>query len=459
MSWNQHITDGISAVRAFDYASAEQSFKQALQYAKTHFSRVDERLSLTLSLLGHTYFRTEDFKRAELLLEQSLRLQVESESFIEPCLLMDMFSLGEIKRCTGKRLEACRLYDQTINRLRDNGTGTLAARQARGHFAQRLETFVSELSDEERGLIGQVDEPQETKEQTPEEVEENAARDDTAYGAALHSVDNVEPHTETVDAQPESGSSTDSAMFELWHQQLNNGLSGLHDVDEEEESWVSAYLHLESALRLAHKLFPSSDERLIRTLKALADASAKLHLWEQAEALYREAIACAKRADDNTSVDALRLHLALFYVDFDQLHQAKRILESVKMTSSTGQSPYSEGLISRVEKACRLVAVYDTVQSLVRQAQSAEEQKDLEKAAKLTNNALTTLRQGFSPSHPETARVLRYRSQLLRDMGNLEQSDELASRAERIERANEGNTDQWSKRTEDLPKPDLGVPV
>jgi tetratricopeptide (TPR) repeat protein len=455
MSWNKHITDGISAVRAFDYASAEQSFKQALQYAKTHFSRVDERLALTLSLLGHTYFRTQDFKRAELLLEQSLRLQVTSENIIEPCLLMDMSALGEIKSCLGKRLEACHLYEQTIERLRDNTNGTLAVRQARGHFSQQLETFVSELSDAERRQYQQVDEAEETV----EEAEENAAADDTAYGAALHSVDNVEPHTETLDAQPETGSSTDGAMFDLWHQQLNNGLSGLHDVDEEEESWVSAYLNLESALRLAHKLFPSSDERLIRTLKALADASAKLHLWEQAEALYREAIACAKRADDNISVDALRLHLALFYVDFDQLHQAKRILESVKMTSSTGESPYSEGLISRVEKACRLVAVYDSVQNLVRQAQTAEEQKDLDKAAKLTNNALTTLRQGFSPSHPETARVLRYRSQLLRVMGNIEQSDELASRAERIERANEGNTDQWTKRTEDLPKPDLGVPV
>jgi tetratricopeptide (TPR) repeat protein len=474
MSWDEHISHGISAVQLSDYAAAEQSFKHALQIAKHDFSRSDERLALTLSLLGHTYFRNEDFRRAELLLEQSLRLHVQAEDLNEPCVLMDTFSLGEIKASSGQRLEACRIYDQIIMRLKmAASSGFPVVEGAADRFETQLSSYYQQLTEEERNqflepapvettdeggdddsaeeehLQAQLDEA--VQEQLCEEVEEQG----TEYGGTPPQDARLVPGN-TLTA---SGTHT---IEGLWDTQLKKGLATLTLDDDEKEAWVSGYLNLESALRLANRMFEPADPRRITNMKALADASARLKLYEQAEALYRDAIANAKSAvdPDPTQVTVLRLYLGLFYAEFDQLKQAKKILENTKMPENMSQVSDGEALARRVEKVNRLIGVHDTVQNLMRQAQTLEEQGDVDKAAKLTNTALNAMKQGFAANHPEVARVLRYRSQLLKALGQDAQADETAQRAERIEKANEAMFAAWTKITEDLPKPDSqGVTV
>jgi tetratricopeptide (TPR) repeat protein len=470
MSWDQHILDATTTVQKSDYAATEQSLKLALQLAKENFDRSDSRLALTLSFLGHVYFACGEFDRAEMLLEQSLRLAQQQRFLNYRCVHvhvhMDMFCLAHIKAGSRKHLELCRLLESALAVLEASGgagagSGAEAVDDrsahdfAINHFGTQLQQCSALLSDEERRQL-ELEASMDADDSADDNSEEDTETAGTAYSA-----ESVAPDEEALAATRIDKIEIDSGqMSRLWEQLLQKGLGGLSAEEEERESWVTGYLNIESALRLANQLFQPGDERLTSSIKALADASAKLKMFEQAEALYRESIACAKRAPDcDLNVTALRLTLGLFYADFDQLRQAKKILEGAQVSTNLQDSPHGSGLVSRVANACRLIGVYDSVQNLVRQAQTAAEQKDLEKATKLTNTALTTLRQGFAPNHPEAARVLRYRAELLLQLEQHEQAAELKQRAERIEKAQQGIVDEWTKITEDLPKPDLTVSV
>jgi hypothetical protein len=469
MSWDEYISDGISAVKNSDHAGAEQAFKQALKFAKHNFARHDSRLALPLSLIGHMYFHNQDFQRAEMLLEQSLRLHSESDTLNETCVLMDLFSLGEIKVARGKRVEACRLYQQTLERLQAAAEYDEAEvlRQGTQQFEELFQKNLALLSYTERLELMQPElihsilaaanaselEPEEEEPPSPDEPAASAeqiSEDDTEYG-------DTPPVSSITMSEDELSTTGSRSIREVWKNQLHTGLSALLSADDEQESYVTAYLNIESALRLAQQMFAPGDKRLTSTIKALADASAKLRMFELAESLYREAIALAKRSldGDELAVAALRLSLALFYAEFDQLRQAKKMLDEVKVPPNLSESEYGKGLLPRIEKVCVQIGIYNSVQGLLRQAQSAEESQDREKAAKLANNALSTLRQGFTPDHPEHARVLRYRSRILLELGQTKQSEELSQRADRIEHAYEASRNQWDKVTEELPRPDL----
>jgi hypothetical protein len=456
MSWDEYISQGISAIQRSDRAAAELAFKRALKHAKQNFKRTDSRLALTLSLLGHMYFHNVDFRQAELLLEQSLRLHSEADTLNEQCVLMDVFSLGEIKLALGKRVEACRLYESMIARLSQtepaDDSGVLA--QAVQEFQHLLAHNKALLSYTERlelvqpELIQSILEAAEASSET-EQRHDDAADDEHSAPEQPESVREREPEN----AVTTSGTHT---ISEVWKLQLTKGLTALKQDDDEKESWVAAYLNLESALRLARRMFAPGDPRLRQTLTALANASARLMMFEQAETLHREAIACAKQGqqDSASQVDMLRLGLGVFYAEFDHFAQAKKIFDQAKVPDDLGATEEGKELQQRIEKATERIAKYYACQNLLRQAQAAEEEQQFEKASKLLNTALSTLRQGFPPHHPEHARLLRYRSTLLRLLGQTEQSDESVQRAERIERANDTASSDWLKITQELPKPD-----
>lgn len=459
MSWDRYISEGIASVQRSDHAAAEASFKQALRFAKQNFKRTDNRLALTLSLLGHMYFHNVDFRQAELLLEQSLRLHSESETLNEPCVLMDVFSLGEIKLALGKRVDACRLYEKTIARLKaaEDGEQSDVLLQAARQLQQLLDRNMALLSYTERLELVQPELIQSILNAAAEQTQDaqtasGGAEENEALGPETRSLTDAEKLSE--DALSMTGT---RSISEVWSMQLNTGLSALSKEDDERESWVAAYLNLESALRLARRMFDAGDARLTQSLKALADASSKLMMYEQAEFLYRDAIAASKQESGSvaTKVEALRLSLAVFYAESDRFAQAKKILDATKVPDDLQLTPEGRVLLQRIEKANERIAIYHNSQNLLRQAQDAEEKQELQKAAKLANTALSTLRQAFAPDHPEHARLLRYRSSLLRSLGEVEQSDELVKRAERIERANNTVSGEWEKITQELPKPDF----
>src|SRR6185437_5581139 len=238
MSWDEHISHGISAVQLSDYATAEQAFKHALHIAKHDFNRSDERLALTLSLLGHTYFRNEDFRRAELLLEQSLRLHVQAEELNDPCVLMDTFSLGEIKASTGQRLEACRLYNKIISRLKNAADcGYPLPEGAEHHFETQLDNYLNQLTAQEKEQFLEpeappVDEEADDDESTVEEhlqeqldeaVQEQLCDEADEDGTECSG---IPPHESALSCEALTTSGTHT-IEGLWDAQLKKGVASL----------------------------------------------------------------------------------------------------------------------------------------------------------------------------------------------------------------------------------------
>lgn len=461
MAWHEHIRNGISAAQQSDMAGAEKSLKLALHEAKEKFGRTDSRLALTLSLLGHTYFHCLDFPRAERLLEQSVRLHSQSPDFNDACFLMDSFSLGTIKIAHGQRLEACRLYGEVLARLtRDGDCKQEVVQRAVEQFQSLLNEHVPQLNDDERRiLMGKPDE----EEHAPSAAEPDTEYDTTSEPAplpppTLAPADAPLPGIVSAAAQATNDPSISGSYSaaDIWEHQLNKGLSGLKVEEDEKETLVAAYLNLESALRLARKLFQPGEPQLISTINALAESAAKLRMQEVSEALFREAIMMARQhaRPDQVDVSTLRIGLALLYADFERFKQVRKIFEEENVSAGDLVARFGETLAPRIEVVREQIKTFEAVQSLLRQAQTAEEAGDLERAAKFTNTALSQLRQAFPPQHPEQARVLRYRARLLEALGNTEQCSELSRRAERIEKANEALNEGWTKLTDDLPRPE-----
>lgn len=65
-SWYAHHHDGWLAIRAGDYAQAQQHLTEALRYAE-HFDSVDRRLSETFDDLGLVYYQLgKDFEAEQM---------------------------------------------------------------------------------------------------------------------------------------------------------------------------------------------------------------------------------------------------------------------------------------------------------------------------------------------------------------------------------------------------------
>lgn len=427
MSWNQYIQDGTAAVRRGEDTIAEKALKKALHYAKEHFSRTDSRLALTLSLLGHVYFRRGDFGKAEKLLQQSLRLHSEAELLNDPCLLMDLFCLAAIKKAGGVPAEARRLYEETATKIRDG-------KPFEG-------SVVAQAVDEFMRMADSLPEP--------------AASAPATTRGGVNKAAPAGPPPEATAREPlplpamelrEDGNAGD-----IWQKQFQTGLARMKVDDAEYDELVTAYLNFESAYRLAIGMFADDDMRLIATIKGLADASTKLRLFDQAESLYRQAIRQAKtnRANAAAAGNSIRLALGFMYIEAGMFRLAKSIFDE----EGTDNLPVeAEPLRKRVQEALAVLKIYDQAQNLLSQAEIAEKTDELERAAKLANNALSALKQAFPPQHIENAKVLRYRGDLLQRLGNSSQADELFQRAERIEKSGLAQQDEWLRRTADLPR-------
>lgn len=470
MSWDEYIEESIGAVRNGDFLGTEDSLKLALQYAKQNYPRGDNRLALVLSLLAHTYFFNCDFGRATLLFEQSLKLHIESRLPNNPCLVMDLFCLGEIKKSRGKHVEACRLFTDVLDQLKATKTKT-------GEMVKAMEWFQAMLA-EQRGKLTEgerraLDQPlmaaMQTAIETALSITGGGTRQIEDAAASVGEHGSAGPnHSESVmvldepEQAPQAPSVAPSpeALAQVWEMQLTNGLNGLQADDDERETLVSGYLNLESALRLARGIFGRKDERFIGTVKAIADASAKLRMFNQAEALYREAIVMAKSNDTGAepTVSTLRLNLALLYCDFDLFKASKAILDEEGLTAPSGDA--GKALAKRIATAREQIRIFEAATELINQAQDAEKAGDCEKAAKLANNAMSQMKQGFPPNHGELAGMLRYRARVLKLLQRDEQAVELMERAERIERAQDTMAAEWLKVTDDLPRAEVaGVAV
>lgn len=453
MSWDKYICDGISAVSSADYAKAESALKKALHYAKENYPREDGRLAVTLSLLGHMYFQNQDFVRAEMLLEQSLRLhnQDSTGNFNEPCVLMDLFSLGEIKKATGKRAEAVKLYDQTLRRMRDSGQHSRAVvQQATERFEQLLKNTKAQLNPAELEVL----ESQPPPVYPPPSVETPTPVD------CMPVVWPPQPQQTAAEAQQAQEQAT-ARMQEVWQQQLQTGLTALSHEDDERETIVTGYLNCESAYRLSQALFSAADLRHIATTKGLADASAKLRLFEQAEALYKQAYDAMKKTGDASAVassHAVHVALGLLYVDWSRFTDAKEILASEEIPPEMKSQPAFANFCKRFAKAKQTIQVWETVTDLKKQAHDAESSDDIDKASRLVNHATSILKQSFPPNHPENAQLLQYRSELLRKLGHDEQAQDIEQRVIRINKANELAAANWARIAEELPAVDEKQP-
>lgn len=441
MSWKQYIQDGTTAVWQGDFASAEKLLKLALQFAKEHFSQRDSRTALTLSLLGHVYFRTGDYARAEKLLEPALKMHTDSKFLNDPCVLMDLYCLAQIKSAAGKNDEACRLLDDTMDKL-----------QSAHAFQPQIVAYgiggLMQLASEIRNATtssAPAPEPKPTPASAPEP--EPAPAPPAAPAAP-------EPLP-----LPQMELKQTANPGDIWQQQFQTGLASMKTDDAEYDELITAYLNFESAYRLATDLFPADDMRLIATIKGLADASTKLRLFDQAENLYRQAIGQAKSSKANAAAagNSIRLALGFMYVEAGRFSFAKSIFDEENIDDLPREA---EPLRKRVEHAVEILRIYDQAQNLISQAEVAEQMEDFDKAAKLANTAVSQLKQAFPPQHIEHARVLRYRSSLLRKIGNDDQATELEKRAERIEKSNRAQEDEWVRRTAELPRIDSNpVPV
>lgn len=425
MSWKQYIQDGTAAVWQGDFASAEKVLKLALQYAKEHFSQRDSRTALTLSLLGHAYFRTGDYARAEKLLEPALKMHTDSKFLNDPCVLMDLYCLAQIKSAGGKNDEACRLLDDTMDKL-----------QSAHAYQPQIVAY---------GIGGLM--------QLASDIRNATARSAPAPEPAPAP---AEPEPLPL---PQMELKQTANPGDIWQQQFQTGLASMKTDDAEYDELITAYLNFESAYRLATDLFPADDMRLIATIKGLADASTKLRLFDQAENLYRQAIGQAKSSKANAAAagNSIRLALGFMYVEAGRFSFAKSIFDEENIDDLPREA---EPLRKRVEHAVEILRIYDQAQNLMSQAEVAEQMEDFDKAAKLANTAVSQLKQAFPPQHIEHARVLRYRSSLLRKIGNDDQAGELEKRADRIEKSNRAQDEEWARRTAELPRVDSNpVPV
>jgi tetratricopeptide (TPR) repeat protein len=330
MTWNQYIEEGTTAVRRGDHAAAEKSLKAALAFAKEKFSRSDSRLALTLSLLGHVYFKIGDFGRSEKLLEQSLKLHAASDHLNDPCLLMDLFTLAEIKQAGGKNSEACRLYDETLERLQ-------CQNPQQAEIIQQATSLFRKMADEIRPATT-ASEPaaQPESEPTSAPVPAEAPREKGALPLPKMQL-------------REAGSAG-----EIWQQQFQTGLASMKMDDAECDELITAYLNFESAFRLANGMFAKDDMRLIATAKGLADASTKLRLFDQAEALYHDAIARTRANTANAAAagNSIRLALGLMYVEANNFKQARTIFDE---ESIEGLPREAQHLRKRLEDASRVL--------------------------------------------------------------------------------------------------------
>lgn len=410
VSWNQHIEDGTVAVKRADYMAAEKSLLAALQLAKAN-GKSDSRLALTLSLLGHVYFHMGDFPKAEKLLEQSLRLHSESTSVNDPCWFMDLFSLAEIKQAVGKDAEACKLYDDTLAKLQKAQLKeTSKAKQAADVFKELSERASMRVSKEHR-------KPALPPPALEKRTGENGKLDD------------------------------------VWQQQFQTGVQSMKTEEPECDELITAYLNLESAYRLSVSLFPQDDMRVIATIKALADASTKLQIFDQAERLYRRAIENSKNNPNFVAAaGSLNLALALMHIEAGQFAQAQVIFSEHNFDNLPAEA---EPLKKRISEAKKLIQVFNSTVEILTQAQSAEETGDLERASKLANNALLQLKQGFPPNHLTNVRVLRYRASVLERQGHPEMATELEERADRIMRADQAKRAEWARLAEELPRVEM----
>jgi tetratricopeptide (TPR) repeat protein len=416
MSWTGKIQQSSKEAWRGAFVATERSLKEALQYAKENFPRTDSRLAITLSLLGHTFFVKNDFERAEQLLEQARRLHRTEDASVNPCLTMDLFCLIELKCAFGKYSEAAQLCDEIRKHVSTLQTPVAAT-------SREVATILSTLAD----TISSA---------------ESAALDEMVESLPLPTYEEAE------------GGSFD----EVWQHQFQTGLASMRTDEAETDELITAYLNLESAYRLASSMFKPNDMRSIATVKALADACTRLRMFTEAEALYRQAIASVRTT--NVSADAagnsIKLALALLYIESGQFGQAHAIFSEEDFS---GLPPEAEPLRKRIDEANQLLSVYLRTEELLQQAAQAEEMQDLERAAKLANNALSQLKQGFPPGHIENARVIRYRSDLLMKLGNDEQAMELMQRAERIERSHEAKRSEWARLVQELPKIEMPATV
>lgn len=245
-------------------------------------------------------------------------------------------------------------------------------------------------------------------------------------------------------------SETDT-MDGVWQQQFQTGLASMKTDEPESEELVTAYLNLESAYRLASSMFSAGDMRLIATIKALADASMKLKMFEEAESLYRRVIEQTRGTDANSvsAGQSLKLALALLYVESGNFNKAKEIFAEDDFSSLPQEAA---PLKKRIEHARSLIKVYNQAEDLLAQAFAAESMGDLERASKLANNCLSQFKQGFPPNHIENARILRYRSSVLDKLEQTDQATELLQRAERIERAHLQQLEKWTRLADELPR-------
>jgi tetratricopeptide (TPR) repeat protein len=444
MSWKQYLECGAKAVWQGEFTSAEKSLKQALQFAKEHFARSDSRFPLTLSFMGHLYFRTGDFDRAEKLLAQSLKLHSEAKYLNDPCMLMDLFCLAQIKSHQGNFADACRLLDDTMDRIQ-------TARPFQPEIISfGIGSFLQLASDFRTATAGSSMITTAAPAHEPEPALAPAAAEPTKP---------AKPSGPEPLPLPQMEMKESASAGDIWQQQFQTGLASMKTDDAEFDEVITAYLNFESAYRLAVGMFAPDDMRLIATIKGLADASSKLHLYDQAEGLYRQAITQAKSNIANAAAagNSIRLALGFMYVEAGMFKSAKAIFDEENTIDLPREA---EPLRKRLADAQQILKVYDQAQDLLSQAEAAEMLDDLDKAAKLANNALSQLKQAFPPQHIENAKVLRYRGRLLTRTGNKEQGEELENRAARIEKSDTAQKDEWTRRTAELPRVELDpVPV
>jgi tetratricopeptide (TPR) repeat protein len=432
MSWEAYIKDGIKSVRRGQFDAAELSLMKALSLAKENFERSDDRIAMTLSLLGQVYFNKKDFGMAEKLLEQSVRLHAQQESFADPSMFMDLFCLCEIKKFNGAFQQALSLYDQMLPVLKDKKV--LDDRLKTEEAVSRLEELLAQCKELAPPL----------PEVSNEEIIE----------AVLAGVLEDEAPTQLVGQDGEGSNAL--TMFNLWQSQTNSGKEQLQCDEDEDEHYVSAYLNFESAWRLARDLFKPEDFRLWSTLSLLAESACRLHMDALSERLYRQAIEGAHMCPSASPADVstLNLKLAELYSQMDNYRAAESLIEQSEILLVKCGLALNEEQMRTWHNIKDRAKLLSSTADVIGESVRLEAAGQLDKANKLLRSCLATFKHSFPPDHLQIAILLRSRAHVLAKMGSGKESSELMERAERIEKANAKERAKWNELTKELPLPE-----
>ena len=412
MAWQKEITKGTLALGREDYSQAQQHFTAALNEAQQQFGEGDERLRRTLGLLGQTLLKQSAYGEAQDFLCRSVESGRRSQCSNDLGNAVSLLGLAEIRSELGDGPGANYRYQQAVELLRlppaDNEPPLEVNRKG-------LNNLFSDL---------------ERQEQAHEQAE---------FQKLLQ-------RAKAEFEQAKANANKEKAQkLERWSMLLQSSRETIEKSSHAPEigsQHVQAYEQALEAAMLADDIFQGHDLNLARSLSNLGICSQLLGIHDQAETLFLRAntiydtITAAPERSRNA-----KLMLAEFYSSIQayekSLHwllQAETLEAEERHFSSDTNETKMEGAIA---SAMARAELYRAFRSMLKRAIEQEECHQLEHAGLLYDRALALLRRTFPAEHPEATQTLRFKANVLREIGQPGPAQHTMAKAEALEKTHE----------------------